>query len=33
MLSDIYSAIDKSQVSLFIVFEVSSAFEMADHKI
>ena len=33
MLSDIYSAIDKSQVSLLALFDVSSAFDMVDHKI
>ena len=33
MLSDIYSAIDKAKVSLLALFDVSSAFDMVDHKI
>ena len=33
MLADILSAIDKSQVSLLALFDVSSAFDMVDHKI
>src|SRR6218665_1759074 len=31
--SDIYSAIDKSQLSLLALFDVSAAFDMVDHQI
>src|SRR6218665_3919741 len=33
LLSDIYSAIDKSQLSLLALFDVSAAFDMVDHQI
>src|SRR6218665_3079435 len=33
LLSDIYSAIDKSQLSLLALFDVSTAFDMVDHQI
>jgi hypothetical protein len=33
MLADIYSAIDKAQVTLLALFDVSSAFDMVDHNI
>ena len=33
MLADIYSAIDKAQVSLLALFDVSAAFDMVDHNI
>jgi len=33
LLSDIYSAIDKSQPSLLALFDVSAAFDMVDHQI
>ena len=33
LLSDIYSAIDKSQLSLLALFDVSAAFDMVDHEI
>ena len=33
LLSDIYSAIDKSQVSLLALFDISAAFDMVDHEI
>ena len=33
LLSDIYSAVDKSQVTLLALFDVSSAFDMVDHEI
>jgi len=33
LLSDIYSAIDTSQLSLLALFDVSAAFDMVDHQI
>jgi hypothetical protein len=33
MLADIYSAIDKAQVTLLALFDVSAAFDMVDHDI
>ena len=33
LLSDIYSAIDKSQLSLLVLFDVSAAFDVVDHQI
>ena len=33
LLSDIYSAIDRSQLSLLALFDVSAAFDMVDHDI
>ena len=33
LLSDIYSAVDRSQLTLLALFDVSSAFDMVDHEI
>src|SRR6218665_2124609 len=33
LLSDIYTAMDKSHVTLFALFDASSAFDMVDHEI
>src|ERR1043165_9050796 len=33
LLSDIYSAVDRSQVTLLALFDVSAAFDMVDHEI
>src|SRR6218665_2238307 len=33
LLSDVYTAVDKSQVTLLALFDASSAFDMVDHEI